>query len=194
MVIKLAQYARIQLKEIIFNRSFSKRSLVRQSSTILSPHRNASIFDGLDTFDRRHLGPNDAQVKDMCRVVGVDGLEDLVNKTIPATIHSKKSTRLGKALTESETLARIKEIASKNKVFKSYLGMGYYSAITPPVILRNVMENPGWYTQVRLFWALVIPSSEPFLFVVHSVSARNCTGPFRITSELSNYGCRHDWS
>ena len=160
MVTKLAQYARIQLKEIIFNRSFSKPSLVRQSSTILSPHRNASIFDGLDTFDRRHLGPNDAQVKDMCRVVGVDGLEDLVNKTIPATIHSKKSTRLGKALTESETLARIKEIASKNKVFKSYLGMGYYSAITPPVILRNVMENPGWYTQVRLFWALVIPSQS----------------------------------
>ncbi|KAJ3364898.1 hypothetical protein HDU91_002385 [Kappamyces sp. JEL0680] len=83
----------------------------------------------------------------MCRVVGVDGLEDLVNKTIPTSIHIKAPTRLGKALTESETLQRIKEIASKNKVFKSYLGMGYYASITPPVILRNVMENPGWYTQ-----------------------------------------------
>lgn len=77
----------------------------------------------------------------MCKTVGVDGLEDLVNKALPVSIHIQTPTRLGKALTESETLVRIKEIADKNKVFKSYLGLGYYNAITPPVILRNVMVS-----------------------------------------------------
>ncbi len=103
---------------------------------------------GLDTFDRRHLGPADKDVAKMCKFVGVDGLEDLVNKSMPVAIHTNSPTRLGKPLTESETLTRINEIASLNKVYKSYLGLGYYPTITPPVILRNVMENPGWYTQV----------------------------------------------
>lgn len=84
----------------------------------------------------------------MCKVVGVSNLDDLVSKTVPPAINIKNPTRLGKALSETETIARIKEIAAKNKVFKSYLGLGYSAAHTPAVILRNVMENPGWYTQV----------------------------------------------
>ena len=83
----------------------------------------------------------------MCELIGVQDLNDLVSKTVPAAITIKKHTRLGGALTETETLNRIREIASENKVFKSYLGLGYYASITPPVILRNIMENPGWYTQ-----------------------------------------------
>ena len=83
----------------------------------------------------------------MCQSIGVEDLNELVAKTVPAAITIKNHTRLGGALTETETLQRIKEIAAENKVFKSYLGCGYYSSITPPVILRNIMENPGWYTQ-----------------------------------------------
>ena len=112
-----------------------------------TPIQTTSIFDALDTFDRRHLGPNDRQVSEMCGTLGVSNLDELVDVTIPKSIHIKKPTRLGKALTESETLALIKQIAAKNVVNRSYIGLGYYSAITPPVILRNVMENPGWYTQ-----------------------------------------------
>ena len=84
----------------------------------------------------------------MCKVVGVDSLEALVAKTVPENISIQNLTRLGPGLTESEALAEIKRIASKNKVMRSYIGMGYNGTITPPVILRNIMENPGWYTQV----------------------------------------------
>jgi glycine dehydrogenase len=104
----------------------------------------------MDRFEHRHIGPNAFNIKQMCQTVGVDDLQELVKKTVPDSITIQRPTRLGKALTETETLNRIREIGSKNKVFKSYLGMGYYSSITPPVILRNVMENPGWYTQVLL--------------------------------------------
>lgn len=104
------------------------------------------------------MGPGDKDVSKMCKVVGVDGLEDLVNKSMPVAIHIKSPTRLGKPLTESETLTRINEIAALNKVYKSYLGLGYYPSITPPVILRNVMENPGWYTQVRIAASLSFSS------------------------------------
>ena len=131
---------------------------------------------GLDSFQRRHLGPDDKEVVKMCKVVGVDGLEDLVNKSIPVAIHTNSPTRLGKPLTESETLARVNEIASLNKVYKSYLGLGYYSSITPPVILRNVMENPGWYTQVIQY-----KLHFSFIIVVHALPARNCSRTFRIS-------------
>jgi glycine dehydrogenase len=127
-----------------FRRVLTKVSLRMVNTT---PLQTSSIFDALDTFDRRHLGPNDRQVSEMCGTLGVSNLDELVDVTIPKSIHIKKPTRLGKALTESETLALIKQIAAKNVVNRSYIGLGYYSAITPPVILRNVMENPGWYTQ-----------------------------------------------
>jgi glycine dehydrogenase len=83
----------------------------------------------------------------MLKKVGVNTLSELVKKTIPGSIHIANPTRLGAALSETETLARIKEIASQNKVYRSYIGMGYVGTNTPPIILRNVMENPGWYTQ-----------------------------------------------
>ncbi|KAI8906816.1 glycine cleavage system P-protein-domain-containing protein [Gorgonomyces haynaldii] len=83
----------------------------------------------------------------MCKQVGVKNLDELVGKTVPASIRLEKPTQLGQPMTESEVLVRIKEIASQNKIFKTYIGLGYTGTITPPVILRNIMENPGWYTQ-----------------------------------------------
>ena len=110
-----------------------------------------TIFDSLDTFPRRHIGPEPIEIEQMCQAVGTASLQDLVNKTVPPAIHVQKPTRLGAGITETEVLARLRELGSENKIYKSYLGMGYAGSLTPLVILRNVMENPGWYTQVRFF-------------------------------------------
>nr|KAJ3418017.1 hypothetical protein HK105_000476 [Polyrhizophydium stewartii] len=83
----------------------------------------------------------------MCAAVGVGSLDGLVAKTVPDNITIANPTRLGPGLSESELLAEVKRIAAMNKVYRSYIGMGYSGTITPPVILRNIMENPGWYTQ-----------------------------------------------
>ncbi|KAJ3127953.1 glycine decarboxylase subunit P [Nowakowskiella sp. JEL0407] len=83
----------------------------------------------------------------MLSTLNLKSLPELVEKTVPESITIKKATNLGKGQSEREVLARLKEIASKNKVFKSYIGMGYTDTVVPNVILRNIMENPGWYTQ-----------------------------------------------
>jgi glycine dehydrogenase len=106
-----------------------------------------NVFDALDTFQRRHIGPTNTNVTEMCKTIGIKDLKELVDSTIPKSIHIENPTKLGPALSETETLERIKVIGKKNKIFKSYLGLGYYNTHTPMVILRNVMENPGWYTQ-----------------------------------------------
>ncbi|MEE8164850.1 MAG: aminomethyl-transferring glycine dehydrogenase, partial [Myxococcota bacterium] len=104
-----------------------------------------------DTFARRHLGPRTDQIPEMLRAVGVDSLEDLTAATIPDSIRRKERLVLEglptRPLGERELLETLREIASKNRVYRSYLGMGYHDVIVPGVVLRNVLENPGWYTQ-----------------------------------------------
>ena len=102
-------------------------------------------FDSED-FSSRHIGPDDEQIKEMLEYCGAGSMEQLLKETIPAKIRLDKSLDLPEALSENEYLKYVKKIASKNSVFKSYIGMGYYDTITPAVILRNVLENPGWYT------------------------------------------------
>lgn len=121
--------------------------LSQHYQTRLSSSATPSIFDALDTFPRRHIGPEEPEIVKMCSTVGVTHLQDLVNKTVPLDIHVKNPTRLGPGISETEVLDRIREIGKMNKTFKSYLGMGYANTLTPAVILRNLMENPGWYTQ-----------------------------------------------
>mmetsp|Transcript_32392 Transcript_32392/g.72721 ORF Transcript_32392/g.72721 Transcript_32392/m.72721 type:complete len:977 (+) Transcript_32392:3-2933(+) len=99
-----------------------------------------------DTFSRRHLGPAEEDTKVMLQSIGFDSFESLVNSTVPANILSGKELNLEPALSETEALKRIKSMADKNTVMKSYIGMGYYDTIVPNVILRNMLENPGWYT------------------------------------------------
>lgn len=99
-----------------------------------------------DQFVRRHIGPSEAQEQEMLKYVGVDSLEELIEQTIPSSIRLKQDMNLPSAVSEYRFLKEFKELASKNKVFRSFIGQGYYNTITPPVILRNVMENPGWYT------------------------------------------------
>ncbi len=85
--------------------------------------------------------------------IGVKTLEELIDKAIPASIRNPKSLLVTEAVSEAGYLELIHEIASKNRVFKNYIGQGYYETITPSVILRNVFENPGWYTQYTPYQA-----------------------------------------
>ncbi|MBL0201850.1 MAG: aminomethyl-transferring glycine dehydrogenase [Chitinophagaceae bacterium] len=104
-------------------------------------------------FAGRHIGPNDAETSEMLKTIGIDNLDALIDKTIPAAIRLKKPLQLPVAQTEFEYLDELKKIAAKNKIFKTYIGQGYYNTITPSVILRNIFENPGWYTQYTPYQA-----------------------------------------
>jgi len=99
-----------------------------------------------DAFIARHIGPNDAEIAQMLRVVGHDSLEALTDAIVPASIKSATPLALPEAISEVEALAKIRAIAEKNQVFRSFIGQGYYGTHTPNVILRNILENPAWYT------------------------------------------------
>jgi len=104
-------------------------------------------------FTGRHIGPNEEETNEMLKTIGVESLDELISKTVPSSIRLKKPLKLPVAQTEFEYLTELKKIAAKNKVFKTYIGQGYYNTITPSVILRNVFENPGWYTQYTPYQA-----------------------------------------
>src|SRR4051812_39315179 len=100
----------------------------------------------LDTFLRRHAGPNDREVAEMLHTLELPSLDALIDRAVPAGIRFRKPLALPPARGEHETVAELRAIAAKNKVFVSCLGQGYSGTITPPVIQRNILENPGWYT------------------------------------------------
>lgn len=100
----------------------------------------------MDQFARRHIGPSPEDIQQMCQSLGVSSLAALAQQAVPAAIRQKNPLNLNAALSETEFLAKAKELAAKNQVFKSYLGQGYYGTHTPGVILRNILENPAWYT------------------------------------------------
>lgn len=104
-------------------------------------------------FANRHIGPDASETKAMLEKIGVASMEELISKTIPVGIRSKSDLELPPAMSEFEFLKELKRTASKNKVFRSYIGQGYYGTITPSPILRNLFENPGWYTQYTPYQA-----------------------------------------
>jgi len=99
-----------------------------------------------DTFARRHMGPREQDSINMLKSIGFDSMDALLKSTVPPQIMADKELQLDAPLSESEALTKIKGMAEKNKVMKSYIGAGYYDTQVPPVILRNMLENPGWYT------------------------------------------------
>ncbi|MBN4047006.1 aminomethyl-transferring glycine dehydrogenase [bacterium AH-315-P13] len=99
-----------------------------------------------DSFQLRHIGPRQNDHKEMLKTIGVETLEQLIYETIPNNIKLENGLKLPQAMSEQEYLAHIQELASKNKVFKSYIGLGYHPTNLPAVIQRNILENPGWYT------------------------------------------------
>jgi glycine dehydrogenase len=104
-------------------------------------------------FIKRHIGPNEADTEKMLTAIGVKTLDELIEKTIPSTIRLKKPMNIPEGLSEFEMLQSLKSIGAKNKLAKNFIGQGYYGTITPSVILRNVFENPGWYTQYTPYQA-----------------------------------------
>ena len=107
-----------------------------------------------DCFQNRHIGPNQDELNEMLATIGVSSLDELIDQTVPEKIRNRKGlSNLPTPLTEFEYLQELKQTAAKNQVFRSYLGMGYYGTITPSVILRNVFQNPGWYTQYTPYQA-----------------------------------------
>ena len=100
----------------------------------------------LSNFTQRHIGPNPDDVKQMLDILGLSHLDDLIDKTVPQAIRFHQTLNLPAAQSEYAALAKLKQIADKNQVYRSFIGMGYYDCITPTVIQRNILENPGWYT------------------------------------------------
>ena len=100
-----------------------------------------------DRFEQRHLGPTEQDVQTMLKVLGFECVEDLIAAAVPAGIRAKKRLEVEEALSETEALQKIAGIASQNQIYRSYIGLGYSNCVTPPVIQRNILENPGWYTQ-----------------------------------------------
>jgi glycine dehydrogenase len=101
---------------------------------------------GFPTFVERHVGPEGAELRDMLQQVGYDTTESLIDAAVPEGIRFREKLDLPEPETEFEVLRKIREISSKNRVAKSYIGLGYHACVTPPVIQRNILENPGWYT------------------------------------------------
>ncbi|MFK8037447.1 MAG: aminomethyl-transferring glycine dehydrogenase [Crocinitomicaceae bacterium] len=97
-------------------------------------------------FSNRHIGLNNSEENQMISAIGVKSVKELVDKTIPTNIRLKNDLQLNSAMSEYEYLAHASDLADKNQIFKTYIGKGYYNTITPSVILRNIFENPGWYT------------------------------------------------
>jgi glycine dehydrogenase len=106
----------------------------------------ADPYAPLDTFARRHIGPQPEEVGTMLELLGYASLDDLVEAVVPPAIRLRRPLELPAAKGEREALEALREIMAQNKVFRSFIGQGYYDTITPPVIQRNILENPGWYT------------------------------------------------
>ncbi len=106
-----------------------------------------------DVFTSRHIGPRDSEIPQMLETIGVSSLDELVAQTIPQNIRLAEPLNLADGISEYEFLQKIKKVASKNQVFKSFIGLGYYGTITPAVVLRNVLENPAWYTSYTPYQA-----------------------------------------
>ena len=97
-------------------------------------------------FIKRHIGPSDADQQKMLNELGFDSLDDLISKTVPEKILLKEDLGIGEPNSEYEALRKLKVISKQNRIYSNFIGMGYYGTYTPYVILRNILENPGWYT------------------------------------------------
>src|SRR5258707_5636901 len=119
---------------------------VAETTRKLGPDNFAATPTTIATFADRHIGPNADEVAQMLRELGFENLDALVDATVPENIRLDRPLDLPKAKSENEALAELRALSSKNKVARNFTGAGYSDTITPPVIQRNILENPGWYT------------------------------------------------
>jgi glycine dehydrogenase len=123
------------------------------SATAATSSQTLETLKHPDRFVRRHIGPDPAEQLEMLQLLGHNSLDELIDATVPKGIRLNRALRLPQSKSEYNLLRELRSIAAKNRVFKSYIGMGYYNTITPPVIQRNILENPGWYTQYTPYQA-----------------------------------------
>ena len=103
-------------------------------------------YQPYDFANRRHIGPSPKEMEAMLKVIGYDSLDALIDDTVPKSIRQEKPLEWGAPMTEREALDKLRETANRNKKLVSLIGQGYYGTITPPVVQRNILENPAWYT------------------------------------------------
>ena len=155
-----------------------------------------------ERFEVRHNGPDEEQIKEMLVTVKADSLEALIQETIPQSIRLKQEMNLPEAETEFEFLESFKAIARKNEIFRSYIGLGYYNTHVPGVILRNIMENPGWYTAYTPYQAEISQGRLEALFnfqtVITELTAMEITNASLLDEATAaaeamslSYQCRH---
>ena len=123
-----------------------RRMLMTQTTLSQLADCSLSELQQSDKFVNRHLGPDNAEQAAMLNTLGMASLTELIDKVVPDSIRRQENMALAQGLTEHQSLEKLKSIASKNKVLKSFIGMGYYNTFTPPTIQRNILENPAWYT------------------------------------------------
>ena len=104
------------------------------------------IEDTSKEFIQRHIGPTVKDQNSMVKKIGAKSLDDLIDKTVPQNILIKDNLKIDQPMSENEALKKLKLLSHKNEIYRNFIGMGYYNTITPNVILRNILENPGWYT------------------------------------------------
>ncbi len=144
--------ANYQNSEALANQALNSKDTQVQPIS-LTEQEIEDLLAPTDKFVQRHIGPTTAEIQQMLAFLGFDSLDELIDQTISAAIRMKRSLQLPKERGEYELLQKLKAIASQNQVFRSFIGTGYYNCITPPVIQRNILENPGWYTQYTPYQA-----------------------------------------
>jgi len=122
-----------------------------------------------NNFAHRHNGPQPAEVEKMLKVIGVKSVDELIDKTIPEKIRFKKPLNLPEGMNEYEYFTMLKRLAAKNKIYNTYIGQGYYNTITPAVLQRNILENPGWYTSYTPYQAEISQGRLETLFTFQTV-------------------------
>ncbi len=115
-------------------------------------------------FINRHLGPSEGEIQSMLKSCGLSSLDELISEIIPTSVLDMDSLQIKAVSNEHKLLRELRSIAGQNQVFRSYIGMGYYGTYTPPVILRNILENPGWYTQYTPYQAEISQGRLEALF------------------------------
>src|ERR1041385_3723089 len=115
--------------------------------------QTSDLLSHPDRFPSRHIGPNGEETRQMLETLSYSSLDALIDEAIPGRIRLRRQLQLPTGRSEFDVLAALRAIAAQNQVFRSYIGMGYHDCITPPVIQRNLLENPGWYTQYTPYQA-----------------------------------------
>ena len=122
-----------------------------------------------DTFESRHIGPNEQEIKKMLQKLQLNSVEELIVQTIPEAIRLKDPMQLPEGISEHQFLKEIQKLANENQLFDCYIGLGYHPAITPAVIQRNILENPGWYTAYTPYQAEIAQGRLEAIFNFQTV-------------------------